>query len=74
MSTRNHRKLPTPSVMQTHEPKINVVPWEGSDLMNLKDAIEFAGGSSTHTPTWRASYRCLTSCPPRDIPKAVSFG
>jgi hypothetical protein len=25
-STRNRRKLPTPSVMQTHEPKTNVVP------------------------------------------------
>jgi hypothetical protein len=26
MSTRNRRKLPTPSAMQTHEPKTNVVP------------------------------------------------
>jgi hypothetical protein len=26
MSTRNHQKLPTPSAMQTHEPKKNVVP------------------------------------------------
>jgi hypothetical protein len=62
MSTRNHRKLPTPSAMQTHEPKTNVVPWEGSDLMNLKDAMELTGGSSTRSPTWRASCRCLTGC------------
>jgi hypothetical protein len=73
MSMRNRQKLPTPSAMQTHEPKSNVVPWEGTDLMNLKDAIELAGGSSTCTPTWRASCRCLTGCPPRDIPKVVSF-
>jgi hypothetical protein len=26
MSTRNHRKSPTPYAMQTHEPKMNVVP------------------------------------------------
>jgi hypothetical protein len=74
MSTRNRQKLPTPFVMQTHEPKTNVVPWEGTDLMNLKDAIELAGGSSTRPPTWHASCRCLTGCPPRDIPKVVSFG
>jgi hypothetical protein len=74
MSTRNRRKLPTPSAMQTQEPKTNVVPCEGTDLMNLKDAIELAGGSSTRSPTWCASCRCLTGCPPRDIPKVVSFG
>jgi hypothetical protein len=74
MSTRNQRKLPAPPVMQTHEPKMNVVPWEGTDLMNLKDAIKLAGGSSTRSPTWRASCQCLTGCPPRDIPKVVSFG
>jgi hypothetical protein len=74
MSTRNRRKLPAPSVMQTHEPKTNVVPWEGTDLENWKVAIKLAGGSSTRTPTWRASCRCFTGCPPRDIPKVVSFG
>jgi hypothetical protein len=42
--------------------------------MKLKDAIELAGGSSTRFPTWRASCRCLTGCPPWDIPKVVSFG
>jgi hypothetical protein len=26
MSTRNGRKLPTPSAMQTHAPKMNVIP------------------------------------------------
>jgi hypothetical protein len=26
MSTRNRRKLPAPSAMQTHEPKTNIVP------------------------------------------------
>jgi hypothetical protein len=47
MLTRNRRKLSTPSAMQTHDPKTNVVPWEGTDLVNLKDAIELADGSST---------------------------
>jgi hypothetical protein len=60
--------------MQTHEPKTKVVPWEGTNLVNRKDAIEFAGGSSMRPPTWRASCRCFTGCPPRDIPKVVSFG
>jgi hypothetical protein len=60
MSTRNRRKSPTPSAMQTHEPKTNVVPCEGTDLENLKVAIELADGSSTR--------------PLRDIPKVVDFG
>jgi hypothetical protein len=25
------------------------------------------------TPTWRASCRCFTACPPRGIPEVVSF-
>jgi hypothetical protein len=37
------------------------------------DAIEFAGGFSMRTPTWRASCRCFTACPPRGIPEVVSF-
>jgi hypothetical protein len=27
----------------------------------LKDAIEFSGGCSMNTPTWRASCRCFTT-------------
>jgi hypothetical protein len=45
----------------------------GTTQVNLNDAIEFAGGSSMRTPTWRASYRCFTAYPPRGIPKVVSF-
>jgi hypothetical protein len=60
--------------MQTHELKTNVVPWEGTDLVNWKDAIKIAGGSSMHSPTWRASCRCFTGCPPRGIPEVVSLG
>jgi hypothetical protein len=74
MSTRNRRKSPTPSAMQTHKPKMNVMPWEGTDLENLKVAIELADVSSMRPPTWRASCRCLTGCPPRGIPKVVDFG
>jgi hypothetical protein len=43
-------------------------------LVNWKDAIEFTGGSSIRSPTWRASCLCFTGCPPRDIPKVVSLG
>jgi hypothetical protein len=65
--------LPAPSAMQNHEPKTNVVPWEGTDLLNWKDAIKLTGGSLTCSPTWRASCRCFTGCPPRGIPKVVSL-
>jgi hypothetical protein len=47
MSMRNRRKSPTPFAMQTHVPKTKVVPREGTDLENLKVAIELADGSST---------------------------
>jgi hypothetical protein len=65
--------LPAPSAMQNHEPKTNVVPWEGTDLLNWKDAIKLTGGSLTCSPTWRASCRCFTGCPPRGRPKVVSL-
>jgi hypothetical protein len=45
----------------------------GTTLVNYNDAIEFAGGSSMRTSTWRASCRCFTACPPRGIPEVVSF-
>jgi hypothetical protein len=45
----------------------------GTALVNLNDAIEFAGGSLMRTPTWRASCQCFTACPPRGIPEVVSF-
>jgi hypothetical protein len=51
MSMVNRQKSPAPSVTQTHEPKMNVVPWGSTALVNLKDAIEFAGGSLMRTPT-----------------------
>jgi hypothetical protein len=50
------------------------VPWEGTDLVNLNDAIEFASGSSMRSPTWHASCWCFIGCPPRGIPKVVSLG
>jgi hypothetical protein len=45
----------------------------GTALVNLNEAIEFAGGSSMRTPTWRASCRCFTVYPSRGIPEVVSF-
>jgi hypothetical protein len=69
----NRRKSPAPSVMQTHEPKNECRALGGTALVNLNDAIELAGGSSMRTPTWRASCRCFTACPPRGMPEVVSF-
>jgi hypothetical protein len=60
-----------------YEVAIRHLEWTDIDeevLENWKDAIEFAGGSTMRAPTWRASCRCFTGCPPRDIPKVVSFG
>jgi hypothetical protein len=69
----NRRKSPALSATQTHEPKTSIVPSGGTALVNLNDTIEFAGGSSMRTPTWRASYQCFTAYPPRAIPEMVSF-
>jgi hypothetical protein len=44
------------------------VPLSSTALVKLKDAIEFSGGCSMNTPTWRTSCRC----PPRDTPEVVS--
>jgi hypothetical protein len=41
----------------------------GMALVNLNEAIEFTGGSSMRAPTWRASCRCFTACPPRVYPR-----
>jgi hypothetical protein len=60
-----------------YEVEIRHLEWIDIDeevLENWKDAIEFVGGSLMRSPTWRASCRCLTGCPPWDIPKVVSFG
>jgi hypothetical protein len=46
----------------------------GMTLVNLNDAIEFPGRSSMRIPTWRASCRYFTACPPRGIPEVVSLG
>jgi hypothetical protein len=50
---------------------VNVVPSSGTALVKLKDAIEFSGGCSMNTPTWLASYRCLTSKPTEGYPEVV---
>jgi hypothetical protein len=46
--------------VQTHEPKIKVVPALIAGTLNSKDAIEFLGCSLARPPTWRASCRCFT--------------
>jgi hypothetical protein len=49
--------------MQTYELKMKVVPTSSTALVKLKDTIEFNGGCSMNTPTWRTSCWCLTSKP-----------
>jgi hypothetical protein len=60
-STRWLLKPPEPLAMQIQEAKIKVVPLSSMALVKLKDAIEFSGGCSMNTPTWRASCRCFTT-------------
>jgi hypothetical protein len=40
---------------------MKVVPSSSTTLVKLKDAIEFFGGCSMNSPTWRASYQCFTA-------------
>jgi hypothetical protein len=40
-------------------------------LVKLKVAIKFTSGCSVNTPTWRASYRYLTSKPTEGYPEVV---
>jgi hypothetical protein len=47
--------------MQIQESKMKVVPSSSKELVKLRDAIEFFGGCSMNTPTYRASYRCSTA-------------
>ena len=47
-------KLPEPSAMQTHEPKMKVAPLGGVMVLKAKVVIEL-----TESPTWRGSCRCL---------------
>jgi hypothetical protein len=61
--TRWLLKLPRPLATQILELKIKVVPSLSTALVKLKDAIEFFGGCSMNTPTWRASCRCFTATP-----------
>jgi hypothetical protein len=49
-------KPPDPLATQIQKPKTNVAPSSSTVLVKLKDAIEFFGGCSMNTPTWRA--RC----------------
>jgi hypothetical protein len=49
--------------MQIQEPKMKVVPSSSKALVKLKDAIEFYGGCSMNTPTWRISCRCFIAAP-----------
>jgi hypothetical protein len=50
-------KDPTPSAMQTQDPKTKVSPRLKATigLMDI-EAVEFAMRSSVTSPTWRASY------------------
>jgi hypothetical protein len=42
---------------------VKVVPSSSTAMVKFKDAIEFSGGCSMNTPTWRASCQCFTSTP-----------
>jgi hypothetical protein len=52
---------------------MKVVPSSSMALVKLKDAIEFSGGCSMNTPTWRGSYRCFTATPTEGYPRGGEF-
>jgi hypothetical protein len=66
-------KPPKPSATQIQEPKMKVVPSSSTALVKLKDAIEFSGGCSMNSPTWRASYRCFTATSTEGYPQGGEF-
>jgi hypothetical protein len=72
-STRWLLKPPKPLATQIQEPKIKVVPSSSMVLVKLRDAIEFSGGCSMNTPTWRASCRCFTATPTEGYPRGGEF-
>jgi hypothetical protein len=57
-----------PLVTQIQELKMKVVHSSSTALVKLKDDIEFSGGCSMNTPTWRASCRCFTATPTDGYP------
>jgi hypothetical protein len=63
VSARWLLKPPEPLATHIQELKTKVVPSSSTVLVKSKDAIEFSGGCSMNTPTWRAICRCLTSKP-----------
>jgi hypothetical protein len=66
-------KPPKPLATQIQEPKMKVVPSSSTALVKLKDAIEFSGGCSMNTPTWRAKYRCFTTTLTEGYPRGSEF-
>jgi hypothetical protein len=71
-SSRWLLKPPEPLVTQIQELKTKVVPSSSTLLVKLKDAIEFSGGCSMNTPTWRASCWCFTTKPTEGYPQVVN--
>jgi hypothetical protein len=41
--------------------------------VKLKEAIEFSGGCSMNTPTWRANCRCFTTMPTEGYSRGGEF-
>jgi hypothetical protein len=72
-STRWLLKPPKPLVTQIQELKTKVVPSSSTALLKLKDAIEFSGGCSMNTPTWRASCWCFTATRTEGYPRGCEF-
>jgi hypothetical protein len=58
---------------QIQELKMKVVPSSSTALVKLKDAIEFFGGCSMNTPTWRASCCYFTATPTEGYPRGGEF-
>jgi hypothetical protein len=72
-STRWLLKPPKSLATQIQEPKMRVVPSSSTVLVKLRDAIEFSGGCSMSTPTWRARCRYFTATPTEGYPRGGEF-
>jgi hypothetical protein len=59
---RWRRKEPTPSAVQTQEPKTKVSPWLKATVGLMRiEAVEFTMRSSARSPTWHTSCQCFRS-------------
>ena len=72
VGAKKRRNDPAPSATQTQEPKTKVsLCWKATVSLMMTRAIEFASGSTTRSPTWRASCQCFRHRAYDGVPEVV---